>query len=204
MNAFNFPKFVFLLIDSFGKSLINTHFIFEGTEILISFVLKRLPPLFLSVKLLCNSNKLRIKSWTLRRRIQLTRHNKINYRPNNHKRVTKNHRFMWTKIYDLKIWYLIKKFINFIISNMNLIIYISIALLLVASQADVDKGIQRLNTMRNKSISSPNRIITFGSKNFTYLIINIANTSWNIQDLTMLSFIFLQIKYLYPSIKSNI
>ena len=52
---------------------------------------------------------------------------------------------------------------------MNLILYISIFALFLSFtvQSDVDKGIQRLNTMRNKSMTSANRIITFGAKNFT-------------------------------------
>ena len=52
---------------------------------------------------------------------------------------------------------------------MNLILSISIALLIVVSlqQADTDKGLTRLNKMREKSLESPNRIIKFSSKNFT-------------------------------------
>ena len=79
MNTLNLLQSILLLIDSLGESMINTHFIFECPKILIPLILKRLPLLFLRVELLSNTNKLRIKPGTLRRRIQLTRHNKINY-----------------------------------------------------------------------------------------------------------------------------
>ena len=97
-----------------------------------------------------------------------------------------------------------------IILIMRTIISISILLSLIViltSAADIDKGAVRLEHMRNRSLSSPSRIITLKAKEFTYLLPYLGNMLWDIPDLMMLSSISLQNKSLslstLPTIKTT-
>ena len=61
---------------------------------------------------------------------------------------------------------------------MNTIISLFIvASLILAVQTQIDKGTERLNTLRNRSMNSADRIIPLSFKDFKYLSSNKANMS---------------------------